>query len=187
MSAVGNIVSSVANAVVAPIVAPVKAIASIATGGNVGTAVAGATEATLGSGTAAINNATGGALGKIPVIGAAIQTQSNIVDNPTNPQYVANAALTDVGAAAAGVAGGLAAGALSGGISTAGITTAGVTSAIGVAKGAEGLLNNGSHPTSGAAGTVPVVASAALSTQDQVLLGVAVLLGVVLYLVHKKK
>lgn len=185
------------NALAAPIVAPTKALIGVAEGQNVLTNAAGATEATLGSGTAAINNASGGAIGKLPVIGAAVQTQSNVVANPTSSQAVANAALTDGIAAAAGVAGGALAGTLGGaggagaadGTVTAtttaggaglggGITLAGTTAAV---SGLASLI-----PKSGGTATTAPTAAAATTTASPVVIYAVIGLGIYLYMKRKK-
>lgn len=200
LSDIGNAVESVAQAIVAPVVAPTTALINAATGKNVLTNAIGATEATIGSSTAALNNATGGALGHLPVVGGAIQTQSNIVSNPGNSQYVANAALTDSIAAAAGLAGGAATGAFAGDAGGAGVadaTVATTTTAGGAGlglgsgvtlAGAAGLASQIQSliPKSGGSpGTAPTAPSAATSTSSSLLVYAGI--GLAIYFYMKRK
>lgn len=197
VSSLSGDANAAVNALAAPIVAPTKALLGIASGDNVVNNVAGATEATLGSGTAAINNASGGALGKAPVIGAAIQTQSNVVANPTSPGAVANAGLTDAIAGAAGLAGGAIAGSLggAGGAGAVDDTVAATTTTAGGAglgsgvtlAGAAGLASQIQSllPKSGGTATTAPT-SAAATTTSPVIIYAVIGLGIYLFMKRKK-
>lgn len=101
------------SAVSAPFTAPIKAVANIASGGNVVDSLAGAALATTGASDALLSASTGGVLSKAPVVGSYFKSASEQNKDPFSSPLIKDrllnlgqAGIAAGGAALGGVTGG---------------------------------------------------------------------------------
>ena len=133
----------IVNAVAAPFVAPVAAAVNIVKGDNVLQSATGGVLGTVGSSNALANAASGGNLGKLPVIGSPFASSTAIVASPFDPKLqkieIQNWGKAGLGAAGFSASG---AGAGLGGLAQGGQVLAGNYSALAGVVGDQTGMNS---------------------------------------------